>query len=67
MEDMARNGQGKGGGSRPFGYDKDRVTIRESEAELIREAATRVLAGEGLRSVVKDFERRGIRTVSGTE
>jgi len=33
------------GGSRPFGYERDGVTIREDEAVLIREAAQRILEG----------------------
>lgn len=47
-----------GGGKRPYGYEDDRVTIRESEAELIREAADRVLDGESIRSLVNDFAAR---------
>lgn len=63
--ELAQNGRVAGGGIRPFGYERDRVTIRESEAELIREAADRVLAGEGLRTVCSDWNDRGVRTVTG--
>ena len=37
MEELARNGQNGGGGTRPFGFEDDRVTIRRSEAKVIRE------------------------------
>jgi hypothetical protein len=56
-----------GGGIRPFGYDVDRKTVREDEAELIREAAGRVIAGEGLRTVVNAWTRRGVATVTGAQ
>jgi site-specific DNA recombinase len=48
------------GGGRPFGYENDRKTLRPAEADLIREAADRVLAGSSLRAVVADWQRRGI-------
>jgi DNA invertase Pin-like site-specific DNA recombinase len=53
------------GGVRPFGYEKDGVTIRESEAVLIREAAQRVIHGDSLRAIAGDWDRRGISTVRG--
>lgn len=40
-----------GGSTRPFGYEDDRVTVRESEAKIIREVAARYLAGESMRSL----------------
>jgi site-specific DNA recombinase len=59
--DLARRGKAHGG-RRPFGFEADRVTIRPDEATLIREAVQRVLAGESVRSVAMDFDRRGIKT-----
>lgn len=57
---------GKDGGSgRPFGYEKDRKTLRPKEAALIREAADRVIQGEALRSICRDWEKRGIKSVKG--
>jgi DNA invertase Pin-like site-specific DNA recombinase len=54
---------------RGYGYDYDKATknlvIVEREAEAIREATRRVLAGESPYSVAKDFTRRGVPTVSG--
>src|ERR1700681_491160 len=54
-----------GGGGRPFGYEDDRMTVRLDEAILIREAADRILAGEGIRSICRDWTARGVKTVKG--
>jgi len=53
------------GGARPFGYEADGLTIRESEAALIREAASRVLEGSTIYSIRKDWNERGITTANG--
>ncbi len=53
------------GGSRAFGYEKDKVTINKPEAVLIREAAERILEGISLRAVTKDWNDRGIRSTKG--
>ena len=53
------------GGRRAFGHTADRTELVHDEAEAIREAARRVLAGETLSAVVQDWNRRGLRTVSG--
>lgn len=53
------------GGIRPFGFRPDRLTIDETEAALVREAAARRLAGETGFSVVADWNARGLRTVTG--
>ncbi len=63
--ELAETGQVPGGGRRPFGFESDRVTVREDEAELIRDAAARVLAGQSLRSIVNEWAERGVRTVTG--
>jgi site-specific DNA recombinase len=55
------------GGSRPFGYEADGVTVRESEAIIIRELAQRLLDGESSRSIVLDLRRRGLRTATGKQ
>lgn len=61
----AEAGKPNGGGTRPFGYANDRVTVVAGEAKLIREAAGRVLAGESLSSVCRDFAARGVQTPAG--
>lgn len=44
---MAEGGEWKGG-RRPYGYEADGVTILESEAKILREAARRLILGRGL-------------------
>lgn len=55
------------GGQVPFGYRAEhRTLVIDSEAaELVREAAQRVLAGETLYRILTDWNRRGIRTRHG--
>jgi len=65
--ELAAAGKLAGGGPRPFGYQADRITVDPSEAAYVREMATRVLAGDSLRSVAVDFNSRGIRTSQGNE
>jgi hypothetical protein len=80
VERNARAGKRTGGGSRPFGYKIIRHDLGEggrrryriieeeiepAEAEAIKEAATRVLRGESIRSIAFDFNDRGIKPVAG--
>jgi site-specific DNA recombinase len=64
-EELAKAGKVGGGGTRPFGFEADRATIDDAEAELIREAADRVLAGESVKSILRDWNLRGIPSVTG--
>jgi site-specific DNA recombinase len=58
--------QGKDpGGSRTFGRLGDRVTIDPVEAELIRDAARRILEGDSLRSICTDWTEQGVPTAKG--
>jgi site-specific DNA recombinase len=52
-------------GQRAYGYELDRMTVVESEAKVIREAARRFLAGESLGSVAAWLQADGIRTATG--
>ncbi|CAN5827158.1 recombinase family protein [soil metagenome] len=63
--ELAQAGRPSGGGARPFGYEPDKVTVRESEAAVIRETATRLLGGESMVSLCAELELTGVRTVSG--
>lgn len=63
--ELARAGKVGGGGTRPFGFEADRITVVESEAKVIRECADRVLAGWSLRSIAADLIRRKVPTVTG--
>lgn len=64
-EQAAAAGKVSGGGTRPYGYAEDRRTTRPGEAAVIREAATRLLAGESVRSICTALNERGEPTVTG--
>jgi DNA invertase Pin-like site-specific DNA recombinase len=50
-------------GTRPFGYENDRVTIRESEAVLIREAVVDYLAARrSMLRIAHDWNAAGVKT-----
>lgn len=65
-EELAHAGRLSGGGTRPFGYEANRRTIRPAEAATIRDCARRALAGDSLRALCLDLNARGIATVTGT-
>jgi DNA invertase Pin-like site-specific DNA recombinase len=62
--ELARNGADKGG-PRPFGYEDDRVTVSESEAKLLRRAATDVLGGTSLKAIARRWNEAGVATPTG--
>lgn len=64
-EELARAGKGSGGGTRPFGFEEDRVTLRQEEAELVRTASARILAGGTIRGLCREWNEQGISTVRG--
>jgi site-specific DNA recombinase len=64
--ELAEAGKPTGGGDRPFGYEDDRVTIRESEAVLIRDAVKRIRSGESFRSIVNEWTANGVRSPRGS-
>lgn len=61
---IAERGELHAGGRRCYGYTRNGDIIEE-EAEHLREALRRLLTGESLRSVIRDFTDRGIRTTNG--
>jgi site-specific DNA recombinase len=63
----AEAGKPGGGANRPFGYEADKLTVNPVEAELIRQAMRRVLAGESVRSVTAWMDAEGIPTSTGAE
>ncbi|HEV2006159.1 MAG TPA: recombinase family protein [Candidatus Limnocylindrales bacterium] len=63
--ERAHAGLPTGGGNRPFGYDESRLRVNPVEAGRVREAADRVLAGESVIAVARDWNGRGIRTTTG--
>jgi site-specific DNA recombinase len=64
-DELAAKGLPAGGGSRPFGYESDRVTLCEPESALITEAADRLLGGDTIYGICADWQARGLSTVSG--
>jgi site-specific DNA recombinase len=55
------------GGVRPFGYEKDQMTVVESEAAVIRELADRFLAGEATASLTRWLQEQQIPTTRGAQ
>ena len=64
-EELAATGKRSGGGSRPYGYEPDGVTVRPAEAAIVRESARRFLAGESIRSICAGLSARGERSSRG--
>ena len=82
LERNARAGKRSGGGSLWFGYvrvyanpdepiHRKRVILREElhpvNAPALRDAAERVLRGESVGSIIREWDERGIRPVSARE
>ncbi len=55
----------RGFSGRPFGRTPGGAEVVEEEAAAIREAARRVLAGDTLSAVVRDWNERGLTTTNG--
>ncbi|BDY33002.1 recombinase family protein [Mycolicibacterium mageritense] len=53
------------GGSRPYGWKSDRVTLDPVEAEGVREAAQLLLAGESVKAIARHMNDRGYTTSTG--
>lgn len=67
MLDNAQKGLPHGMGNRPYGYESDAITIRPSEADVIRQMATRYLAGESIMSLTRWLQAEGIKSATGKE
>lgn len=67
-EELAEAGQVGGGGKRPYGYERDGVTIRDAEANEVRWMAARVLDPDEpwtQNRIAEDLQRRGVPTSTG--
>lgn len=53
------------GGPRPFGWNEDRLTLNEEEADLLRKAAKDFLAGRSLHSIIREWQGLGVKTSLG--
>lgn len=56
-----------GRGGRAFGFETDGLTHRPAEADVIRECAARVLAGEEMGAICRDLTERGVKTSAGND
>ncbi len=65
MRELRRGGKLTGGGKRPYGYNEDRLTINESEAAIVREVTSRVLAGDSILSIIRDLNVRKVTSATG--
>ena len=54
------------GSVRPFGYEPDKMTIRESEAAVVREMVDRYLAGQSLLSLTVWLNESGVAPAVAT-
>ena len=71
-DQIAATGSPRRGGPRPFGYDLDNsgesgryVQINEKEAAHLVAATERLLAGDSISSIVREWNRVGVTTVRG--
>ncbi len=64
MDEVAASGMPHGG-SRPFGFQADKVTHDPVEAEVVRTMVARMLAGESARSIAIWLNESGVASVSG--
>ncbi len=65
QRELADAGKVGNGGRRPYGYTSSRTEVIEEEAEIVREIARRILAGESMRSIAADLNARGVPPARG--
>ncbi|WP_353828210.1 recombinase family protein [Agromyces sp. SYSU T0242] len=65
-EQMAASGEYRGG-RRPYGYRKGGMVLKSSEAAVIRDATSAVLAGRSLSGIARDLNGRRIKTSTGKD
>jgi site-specific DNA recombinase len=59
--ERAQNGDRSPHTIRPFGWNDDRVTIKEDEAKAIRWACPHVLAGGSVAAITRNWTERGVK------
>jgi DNA invertase Pin-like site-specific DNA recombinase len=59
--ERAQKGDRTPHGIRPFGYQDDRITPREDEAEAIRWACRHVLAGGSVSAILREWTKMGVK------
>ncbi len=60
-EELAAEGKVGGGGFRPYGYERDGMTVNQEEAKVIKWMAARVLEGWSQNEICADLNARGVR------
>jgi site-specific DNA recombinase len=55
------------GGRRPYGYERDGVTVIPAERDALQRAAAMILTGSSLNAACADLNKRKIRTSTGKE
>ncbi|MET8142110.1 recombinase family protein [Sphaerisporangium sp. NPDC005288] len=55
------------GGTRPFGWLPDRLTLDPREAPLVRQAVLDLIAGRSLHSIAAQWQREGMKTSLGND
>lgn len=63
--EAADAGLPNGGGLRAFGHTANKREVVEFEADLVRDAAARIIAGESLSSIVRLWASEGVLTTRG--
>jgi site-specific DNA recombinase len=66
-EERARQGLPPRTQVRPYGHSLDWTQLVDEEVKLVHEATRRVLAGESVYTIGRDWRERGIKTASGKE
>lgn len=62
----ADDGRPHGGGRRAYGYQRGMQGLIDDEARTVREIYARYLAGDSLRAIAWDLNKRGVPTVTGS-
>lgn len=64
-EELATAGRVGGGGARPFGYERDGMTVIDDEAAAVRAMAVLYLEGRSLSEIGRELDGAGVRPVGG--
>ena len=67
IQQNVEQGKPNGGAQRPSGYEPNKITVRESEAAIIRVLADRFLAGESVSSLVVWLNAQEVPTSAAAE
>jgi DNA invertase Pin-like site-specific DNA recombinase len=63
-EELAEQGKPAGGGLRPFGYELDGMTLRQAEADTVKDMADLLLAGSSIHGIVRHLNEGDVPPVA---